>query len=122
MTKEYTDKQRAFVAALFHKDVNGCYAKATALAGYSDGTDPSAVARSVEDLILEESQKYLRRETPKAVTKLVGMLNDTPPNADKIMKVIDGVLDRAGLVKRDALDITVQAPTGIVILPAKKDE
>ena len=121
--QQLTEKQRKFVEALFDSDVNGNYTLAAKKAGYSETTDVSAIANSIDETtILEYTAKFLKRKTPKAAAQLVNLLDNPPPNSENIRKVAGDILDRAGLVKKDALDVTVQAPTGIVILPAKKEE
>jgi phage terminase small subunit len=123
MKKDLNERQKKFVEALFDSDVRGNFTLAAKKAGYSENTDGVEVADAIDDTyILEQAARYLKRSTPKAVIELISLLENPPPNSENIRKVAGDILDRAGIVKKDALDITVQAPTGIVILPSKREE
>ena len=98
MAKELTEKQNAFLNALFG-DALGDYRMAMDIAGYAPSTTVRDVTSGLQEEILQGSRENLAANAPKAA--------------------ID-VLDRVGVVKQERLE--VNTPSGLFILPAKKED
>lgn len=119
-TNELTIKQQTFLAALFGES-QGNFREAMRLAGYSDQTTVKEVITPLRQEILDHAQSFLSAHTPKALIKLVSMLdNPNQPGASNLLKTIQMITDRVGLVEKGP-DINLSVPTGgIFILPAKE--
>lgn len=116
MAKELTVMQKLFLEHLF-ETTGGDEVEAKRLAGYSDNYPTSAVVESVKDEIVERTKLFLARKGPKAAFKLVDVLDNPEKLGTKeILTAAKDILDRAGVVKVEKLDVT---SNGIFILPAK---
>lgn len=120
MKKEYTPQQLAFRKA-FIGEAMGDLELSKKLAGYSEGSSLGEIVNSLKEEIIEDTLTLLATKAPKAVGKLVGLLDD--PNqggAANLLKAVSQILDRAGVVSR-SIDVSVKVPSGgIFILPAKE--
>ena len=115
--RELTDKQQTFLKVLFD-EAEGDYTRAKQIAGYSDGTRPSEVLRSVKDEGLELTKEYLAMNAPRAARAMISVL-DRPSelgNQHKLSAAKE-LLDRIGIHKTDKVEVT--APSGIMLLPPK---
>jgi hypothetical protein len=119
-TSELTEKQHNFLHALFGPAA-GDFREAMRIAGYSDATTVKEVITPLRQEILEHAQSFLSAHSPKAIMKLVSMLdNPNQPGASNLLKTIQMIVDRVGLTeKREELNISVPSG-GIFILPAKE--
>ncbi len=120
-TKEQlTEKQHHFLHALFG-EAAGNFREAMRIAGYSDATTVREVIEPLRQEILSHAQSFLSAHSPKAVMKLVSMLdNPNQPGASNLLKTIQMIVDRVGLTeKREEVSLTVPSG-GIFILPAKE--
>lgn len=119
MKEPVTDQQKKFLQAYAEcKSIH----QAERIAGYADGTGWSVLRRYREyflDLVLQQ----LVDAAPDAVTKLVAMLGDeaNAPGANTRLEAIKQVLDRAGIVKREKVEIET-SQGGIFFLPQKTPE
>lgn len=116
--KELTVKQQTFLDNLI--SCGGNAKKAAEIAGYAEGSHP-AVVKSLRSEILELTQGILASSAPQAALKLINIMNsDEPiPQANIRLQAAQTLLDRVGISKTDKLDVTVESPNGIFILPAK---
>ena len=91
------------------------------MAGYSESTTVKEVIAPLRQEILDHAQSFLSAHSPKAIMKLVSMLdNPNQPGASNLLKTIQMIVDRVGLTeKREEHTMTVPSG-GIFILPAKE--
>lgn len=98
--KVLTEKQKLFLSVLGN-EANGDIRTAMKLAGYSDYTRPDDVLSKLTEEIMEVANKMLAHNSVKAVSKIVGVLDDParPGNRDVIAAAKE-LLDRAGVLKK----------------------
>ncbi len=118
--RKLTDQQQHFLTAL------GVVAKgninlALKEAGYADSSK-SNVIDSLKDEIVDVATKILAKSAPIASQKLVEILesDDPIPQVNAKLAAAQTLLDRVGIAKRDKLDVTHTAASGIFIIPAKE--
>lgn len=119
--KELTELQTKFLEYLFGEAM-GDANKAKKLAGYDSTTSTAKVVKSVHEEILEQTKLYLATNAPRASLELLTMLvTPNEPGASTKLKVIQEILNRAGVVDSSASDgpsINVHNAR-IVLMPAK---
>lgn len=117
--KSLTTKQESFLDLLMQCD--GDAKKAAELAGYSNNSH-YAVVKALKSEILDLAEGMLALNAPKAAAKMINILDsDEPiPQANIKLQAAQTILDRVGVSKSERLDIKVETPNGIFILPAKK--
>ena len=119
MTKNLTEKQQKFLAALFD-EAGGSIVRAKKLAGYSDTTSTTHIVNSLKEEILDATQTYMSRNAPRAAVAMVGALMDpTELGIRDKMQAAKELLDRTGLVKTEKMQ--VESTGGVMLLPAKND-
>tara|TARA_R100000655_G_scaffold12739_2_gene29152 strand:+ start:258 stop:638 length:381 start_codon:yes stop_codon:yes gene_type:complete len=120
MSKQLTEKQKKFIDALFGEAM-GNHRLAMDIAGYSSNTTWRDVTANLNEEILQASKEYLSMHAPKAAVAITGIIDDPTElgNRDKLTAAKD-VLDRAGVVKQEKIE--VNTPSGLFILPSKKEE
>lgn len=119
MKKELTEKEQMFLDALFDPENNGNHRKCARIAGYSDNVSTWRIISSLKDEILERTKTYLASHSPKAMSKIVGLLDDPmQPGSKELLNAAKDILDRAGIVKTDKLDVSSNG-SQLFILPAK---
>ena len=118
--RKLTEQQEKFLAAL-SSEAKGDINKALELAGYKPGAS-YAVVNSLKDEIIDVATKILAKSAPQASNKLVEILNsdDPIPQVNAKLQAAQTLLDRVGVAKRDKLDVTHTATSGIFLLPEKK--
>ena len=118
--RKLTEQQEKFLAAL-SSEAKGDINKALDIAGYRPGAS-YAVVNSLKEEIIDVATKILAKSAPQASNKLVEILNsdDPIPQVNAKLQAAQTLLDRVGGAKRDKLDVTHNAGTGIFILPEKK--
>jgi hypothetical protein len=120
MSKKLTDKQQKFLDVLFD-EAEGDPVKAKRLAGYSNNCSTTEIVNSLQDEIYELTKKFIARSSTKAAFAMASVL-DRPMdigNKEKMAAAKD-ILDRAGLVKTEKVEIKSKEP--VFILPAKREE
>lgn len=119
--KKLTERQEAFLNALLG-DAKGNVRQAMREAGYSDSTSTSEAIAPVKDEIVERASMLLASNAPKAAFGILGVLDDpSAMGARNAVAAAREVLDRAGLVKKEQVE--VKGPEGgVFILPPKKTE
>jgi hypothetical protein len=95
--------------------------KAKKLAGYSDNTPTRLIIDSLKDEIFDGTKTYMARIGPKAAVAFGQALVDpTELGVKEKMSAAKEVLDRAGIVKTERVE--VQASGGLFILPPKEQD
>lgn len=118
--KTLTDKQELFLAALFG-EAKGNATEAKRIAGYSENTRVTDITKGLENEIMDRARKLLSQSTAQAVfTMLDAMTNDFEIGIKEKMAAAKDVLDRAGVVKREQIEVTAKEP--VFILPAKRED
>ena len=118
--RELNEQQQKFLDALAH-EARGNIKQALAIAGYAE-TSQSNIVNSLKDEIVEVATKILAKSAPMASQKLVEILmsDDPIPQVGAKLQAAQTLLDRVGVAKRDKLDVTHTAASGIFILPNKE--
>ena len=118
--RELNEQQQKFLDALAH-EAKGNIKQALAIAGYAE-TSQSNIVSSLKDEIVEVATKILAKSAPMASQKLVEILmsDDPIPQVGAKLQAAQTLLDRVGVAKRDKLDVTHTATSGIFILPDKE--
>lgn len=118
--RELNEQQQKFLDALAH-EARGNIKQALAIAGYAE-TSQSNIVSSLKDEIVEVATKILAKSAPMASQKLVEILmsDDPIPQVNAKLQAAQTLLDRVGVAKRDKLDVTHTATSGIFILPDKE--
>ena len=121
MTKRaLTEKQELFLAVLF-EEAEGDPLKAKKLAGYSDNVPTSAVTASLVDEIAELTRKFIAQSSTKAAYTMFKVMGDTDMlGAKERMAAAKDLMDRAGFVKTERVEVSTSEP--VFILPAKKSK
>ena len=115
--KEYTDKQRAFLAAL--PTTKGNIRESMDQAGYSKATTVTEVVSGLKDEIIEITKDMLVINGPFAAMSLVEVLmNPAEVGTNQKLMAVKEILDRIGVIKEDKMTISTDGG-GLFILPAK---
>lgn len=117
--KHLTERQELFLENLV--SCGGNSKLAAEMSGYAPGTH-YAVVKALRSEILDITESILAVNAPQAAHKLVELLNSSEPvpQANIKLAAAQTLLDRVGVAKTERLDVKVEAPNGIFILPAKK--
>ena len=119
MSKNLTEKQAAFLAALFD-EAAGDVVKAKLIAGYAESTSTTDIVKGLREEVLEATQLFMARNAPKAAMAMVsGITDPTELGIKEKMTAAKELLYRSGLVKTEKLQ--VESSGGIMLLPAKND-
>ena len=118
--RNLTDKQIKFLDVLFG-EAEGDPRKAMDLAGYVRVSFHDLL-ESLHDEIIKKAEQFIAFHAPAAAMNLTGILlgSDDKPNTNARMEAARQILDRAGIVKKDKMDITVDSDKGIFIFPSKE--
>ena len=118
--RKLTEQQQTFLSTLA-TSAKGDINKALNIAGYKE-TSYYNVIQSLKDEIIDVATKILAKSAPQASQKLVEILNsdDPIPQVNAKLQAAQTSLDRVGVAKRDKLDVTHTATSGIFLLPEKK--
>tara|TARA_B110000902_G_scaffold102204_1_gene120840 strand:+ start:364 stop:744 length:381 start_codon:yes stop_codon:yes gene_type:complete len=119
----HTSKQQLFLDALVSEEAMGDLRTAMRMAGYSDNTKIAHTARELRKEIKEATETLLALYAPKAAYALTSILDNPDTfNARHIISASKEILDRTGFGVKTQLDVEVNAPTAIFILPPKQTE
>jgi hypothetical protein len=115
--RNLTEKQEAFLNHLV--DTGGDFKKSAELAGYSG--NHYQILKALKNEVVDLASDVLAREAPTAAFKLIEVMkSDKPvPQANNKLQAAQTILDRAGVVKMDKVDINHNVSGGIFILPEK---
>ena len=120
MTRQLTENQIKFLEVLFD-EAGGDVVKAKKLAGYSDNTPTRLIVDSLKDEIFEGTKTYMSRIGPRAAVAFGQALMDpTELGVKEKMQAAKEILDRAGIVKTERVE--VQSSGGLFILPPKESD
>lgn len=120
MAKQLTENQQKFLEVLFD-EAGGDVVQAKKLAGYSDNTPTRLIVEALKDEIFDATKTYMSRIGPKAAVAFGSALMDpTQLGVKEKMQAAKEVLDRAGVVKTERME--VQASGGLFILPPKDSD
>lgn len=116
------ERQLKFLEIFFSEEHFGDALAATKGAGYSENTPPSAVLRGLREEILERLDLYLVQNSPKALKKVLDVLDNPEAKGNKAtMEAAAMILDRAGITKKERQEVTIKAPNGLFFIPKKED-
>ena len=120
MARNLTEKQQKFLEVLF-EEAKGNPAKAMKLAGYAHGVPSTNVINSLQDEVAELTKKFISTRGPQAAWSMMDILNNPTDlgNKEKMAAAKD-LLDRAGFVKTEKVEVKTESP--LFILPPKADE
>jgi hypothetical protein len=116
--KELTEQQKKFIEVLF-AEAAGDPVKARKLAGYSEGYSTKAIMNTVREEVIEATQLFIAMNAPRAAMAVVsGVVDPTELGMKDKLNAAKDLLDRAGLVKTEKLQLEANTG-GIMFLPAK---
>ena len=120
MARNLTEKQQMFLDVLF-EEARGSPARAVKLAGYAPGISSSVILNSLQEEVAELTKKFLATRGPQAAWSMMEILNNHTElgNKDKMAAAKD-LLDRAGFVKTEKVEVKADSP--LFILPPKENE
>ena len=119
----HTAKQQLFLDALVSEEAMGDLRAAMRMAGYSDNTKIAHTARELRKEIKEATETLLAMYAPKAAYALTSILDNPDTfNARHIISASKEILDRTGLGAKSQMELEVNAPSTIFILPPKQTE
>lgn len=114
------ERERNFLDVLFDEH-GGDIRAAMETAGYHHSIPTSQVTKKLGKYIKDRSKEYLIAQTARAVVSLSGVLAEpTRPGSDTIIKASKEILDRGGVFKEEAVQVT--EVRNMFILPAKQTE
>lgn len=118
--RELTDKQQMFLDVLF-EEAEGDPLTAKKLAGYSDNVPTSSVTASLVDEIAELTRKFIAQSSTKAAYTMFKVMGSKDMlGAKERMAAAKDLMDRAGFVKTEKVEVTTSEP--LFILPAKRSD
>jgi len=117
--KTLTECEEKFLEALAG-EAKGDFHKAKSLAGYSPNTSLKKIVNSLESEIMEVTKNLLVSYGVKAAHTYNDVLEDKAGmNAREKINTASQILDRIGLVKKEAVEVEVKGAT-VVLLPPKE--
>lgn len=119
MSRNLTEMQQKFLAVLF-TEAEGDVTAAKQLAGYSPNVATSQVVKSLAKEIEEETRRFLSGKAAKAAWAMTQVITSPTDlgNKEKMTAAKD-IMDRAGLVKTEKIEVEAKSP--VFILPAKNE-
>ena len=120
MTRNLTEKQQKFLDVLF-EEAQGNPVKALKIAEYAHGVSSTTVLNALQDEVAELTKKFISTRGPQAAWSLMEVLNNPTDlgNKEKMAAAKD-LLDRAGFVKTEKVEVKSESP--LFILPPKENE
>jgi hypothetical protein len=119
--KEITPRQTALIDALVAAG-DGDIRSAMTAAGYSTSTSIREAVKPIQDEIISAATLMIAMNSPKAAGKMVGVLGDPAAlGAKNTISAAKEILDRAGVVKTEKIEVAGSGG-GMFILPPKKSE
>ena len=116
--RKLTEKQQSFLNNII--ETKGNLKLSAELAGYSG--NHYQILKSLKSEVVDIASDVLAREAPTAAFKLIEIMNSNKPvpQANNKLAAAQTILDRAGVVKTDKLDVNHNVSGGIFILPEKQ--
>lgn len=116
--KPLTEMQEKFLDALCG-EAQGNIRAAMGIAGYSEHTKSYEVVNPIKDEIVERASLMLAMNAPKATFGMLNVLDDPGAlGARNAIAAASQIMDRAGLVKREQVEVR-GLTGGIFVLPPK---
>jgi hypothetical protein len=116
--RELTEKQQMFLDVLF-EEAEGDPLNAKKLAGYSSNVPTSTVTASLVDEIAELTRKFIAQSSTKAAYTMFSVMGSKDMlGAKERMAAAKDLMDRAGFVKTEKVEVSTSEP--LFILPAKR--
>jgi len=108
------------IAFLF-EEAKGIPARATELAGYAPGTASTTIMNTLQEEIADLTKKFIATRGPQAAFSMLDVMQNPTDlgNKEKMVAAKD-LLDRAGFVKTDKIEVKAESP--LFILPPKLHE
>ena len=120
MARNLTDKQQRFLEVLF-EEAKGDPVQAKKLAGYADSVASTSIVNTLTDEIADVTKKFIAQSSTKAAYTMLSVMADpTDLGVKEKMLAAKDILDRAGFVKTDRVEVKTSEP--LFILPAKDNE
>jgi hypothetical protein len=120
MARNLTEKQQAFLDALF-EEAEGNPVKALKLAGYAEGTSSTTIMSVLKDEVAERTRDFIATRGPAAAWAMMQVMRSPTDlgNKEKMAAAKD-FMDRAGFVKTEKVEVKTDSP--LFILPPKENE
>lgn len=117
-----TDLQKLFLELLFLEEyIDNPRAAATA-AGYSTKTPITQIMLGLKEEIIKKTDEYIVLHAPKSARAVVDVLSNPSQQGAKTKLEASGmILDRAGITKKERVEVEVKTTNAVLILPTKKD-
>lgn len=120
MARQLTEKQQAFLDALFN-EAEGNPVQAMKIAGYAQGESTTRVMAPLKEEIAERTRDFIANRGPQAVWSMMQVMRSPTDLGNKEkMAAAKEFLDRAGFVKTEKVEVKAENP--LFILPPKADE
>jgi len=117
MARQLTEKQQKFLEVLFD-EAKGDPLQAKRLAGYADSMSTKEVVTALQDEIAEQTKRFIAQSSTKAAYTMFSVMADpTDLGVKEKMMAAKDILDRAGFVKTDKVEVRSAEP--LFILPSK---
>lgn len=118
--KDLTEREQLFIKYLSGSAKGDPY-KAKELAGYSEHYSLTSLMKRVSPYVTKEAASYLEINALKAAMKLSELVDSpTKLGANNLISAANSILDRAGIVKKDKLEVEHTVSTALLVLPEKK--
>jgi hypothetical protein len=119
--KKLTERQQALIDALMG-EAQGNIRVAMDMAGYSPNTRVMEAIKPIRDEVVEAASMMIAMNSPLAAGAMIGVLhNPEALGAKNTIAAAKEVMDRAGLVKKDKIEIEATGG-GMFILPPKAND
>jgi hypothetical protein len=117
-----SDKQKAFLDALWDDDVRGHPRKAMTRAGYSNTTKPSQIVRELKDEIIDATKDFIALTAPEAAhAEIDVMRSPAQRGANNKLAAADKLLEKAQIYKQQEIEVSVTENPALLVLPEKDD-
>jgi hypothetical protein len=120
--KKLSERQEKFIEALLG-EAKGNVRQAMRIAGYSDTTAIREAMAPVAEEVAEAAQMLLALNAPKAALGMVGVLDDPSSlGARNVVAAAKELLDRAGVVKKEKVEVSGPAGSMFILPPKQSSE
>jgi len=128
MATELTEQQELFLDTFLEEAFGGTDQALAAViakntAGYAETYSVDKILNTVKDELIKRCQGRLTLSTPKAINEVAMVLMDpTKDGSRRTLEAATIILDRAGITKKEQVEVDIKTDNGIVLIPAKKSE
>ena len=118
--KPITERQQLLIDHLLGA-AKGDVRTAMNMAGYSEYTSTHEALSPIADEVVKQTQMFIAVNAPKAAMGMVGVVVDPSMlGAKNLISASKELLDRAGIVKKEKIEITA-TEGAMFILPPKQE-